>query len=686
MRSASRRLPSYVAAIVLVASFLVATDHSVANADDCVAPATQGQSASQRPVVFVHGWTDNSKVFATTGSMLQQQTNNQIKPYYFDYARYSTTWAGADTVAGCLATYINTVSTSYGHAGGDGKVIVVAHSMGGLATLYASGQSKAGSNVGGEIGGVITFDTPYTGSPFGDTGIAAEAEKIKGHGAITPQAGSDAQVCLGTHANGMPLPTGCGYGLPPFLPVATPITQIAGSITVRRMFAGVHLYDIALGSDGIVPVGSSQGYLNSRVQSQWPLGEQVRSATDACTVDSDTVLTGVAAAGLSGSPLAGFAAGVAQLFADKSAFDGLQSGHLTPGLAVYLGAVTLVAGCSHIHVVDDPTARSLAVQAVQNDLASLGPVTEQELLSAPVPSLRGEPAGHLVNGQLPNAGNGAVGLETTGGAAPAFGDMTGDGVGDAAAVLSATSGAGGGDEYVELYTDGADLTRLAELDPVAAAGHVDGHAFVLAMVVRGGDVLIDWETEQTGLGVYRFWSARLHWNGHSIQIGDLAEHTGITGSQLWSDPQLTITPTSLGRVKIGMSQAQAEAAAGFSFGVGGDGYVYPDVGPTGGAHLYVAAGPGFPVRCVGAEDGVGVQTVTTPEGVKIGDPASKVTAVYGARATYVPAPSDGGMSPHDGYVVREGDGALAFMLDDQTNTVAGIAGGPSGLTPSSCTG
>jgi pimeloyl-ACP methyl ester carboxylesterase len=680
-----RRIPRYLAAIALVASLFVAIDRTVANADDagCDTPATQGQSASQRPVVFVHGWTGNSGVFAATGAFLQQQTNNRIKPYYFDYARYATTWAGSPSVGGCLASYIGAVSKSYRQAGGkDGKVIVVAHSMGGLATLYASAQSGAAA----DIGGVITFDTPYTGSPFGNNGPAALWEKIKGHHDIAPPAGSDAQVCLGPHADGMLLPAGCRYDLPPFLPVAAPLTQIGGSITVRRTFLGIHLYDIPLGSDGVVPVSSSQGYLAAQKRSQWPLGEQVRNATDACTVDSDTVETATVADGWTAVPLSGLAAAAAQVFADKTALDGLQSGHLTSGLALYLGAVTLAAGCSHIYVVNDPTARSQALQALQNDLAFLDPVTEPELRSAPVPSLRGEPAGHLVNGQLTNAGNGTVALKITGGSAPAFGDITGDGVGDAAAVIGATSGAGGEDEYVELYTNSGNLTRLAEFDPVAAAGGLDGHAFVLAMVIRGGDVLIDWETEQTGPGIFRFWSARVHWNGHSVEVHDLAEHTGITGSQLWSDPHLTITPTSLGQVKIGMTQDQAEVAAGFSFGVGGDGYVYPDLGPTGGAHLYVAAGPGFPVRCVGAEGGVGVQTVATPEGVKIGDPAGKVTAVYGGRAAYMPAPSDGGMSPHDGYVVREGNGALVFMLNDQTHTVAGIAGGPSDLTPSSCTG
>jgi pimeloyl-ACP methyl ester carboxylesterase len=692
MRPAPKRLLlRYAGAIVLVASLLVATDRTAAGADttNCAMPSTQAQSASQRPVIFVHGWTGDSSVFKATGLVFQQQTNNQINPYYFDYARRSTTWAGADVVAGCLATYIDTVSKAYRSAGGNGKVLVVAHSMGGLATLYAS----ARPGVGSDLGGVITFDTPYTGSPLGNNVAAAwqnvvtTVQDLKGVGLIAPQAGSDAQICLGPHANGAPLPARCSsQDLPPFLPASAPITEIAGSITVRRTFLGVHLYDIPLASDGVVPVTSSHGYLDARTQSQWPMGEKIRSTTDECTVGSDTVLTAAEAAGWTKSLLAGFTAGAAQLFADNNALDGLLSGHLTPGLAVYLVAMTVFAGCSHIKVYDDPTAQDQAIQAIRSDLASLNPVTEQELLSAPVPALRGEPSGQLVKGQLPNAGNGAVGLDSSGGAAPAFGDITGDGIGDAAAVISATSGAGGSDEYVELYTNGGNLTRLSEFDPVAAANVVDGHAFVLAMVIRNGDVLVDWETAQTGLGVFQFWSARLHWNGHSIEIHDLASHTGITGMQLWSDPLLTITSNSLGRVKVGMTQAQAETAAGFSFGVGGDGYVYPDVGPTRGAHLYVSAGPDARVRCVGAEGGVGVQTVRTPEGVKIGDPASKVTAVYGARATYVPIPPDGGLSPQDGYVVQEHGSALVFMLNDQTQTIAGIADGPSDLTPSSCTG
>ena len=134
-------------------------------------------------------------------------------------------------------------------------------------------------------------------------------------------------------------------------------------------------------------------------------------------------------------------------------------------------------------------------------------ITKRDLLSAPVPSLRGNPAGHLKNGVLPHpSGGGSVGLVQSGPGAPAYGDVTGDKVRDAAAVIVATSGAGGGDEYVEVYTGFAH--RLGQFNP---AGAVTGlHAFVMAMTIRSKRVLIDFGVQMFS-GTITYWSASLTW-------------------------------------------------------------------------------------------------------------------------------------------------------------------------------
>lgn len=164
-----------------------------------------------------------------------------------------------------------------------------------------------------------------------------------------------------------------------------------------------------------------------------------------------------------------------------------------------------------------------------------------------------------------------------------------------------------------------------------------------------------------------------------------ANHT-ITltrNAPLWTARRLTITPTSLGGVRVGMTLAEAQAAAGAAFDAAGDGYSYPSTLPAGYPHLYVGRDP---VDCVGAEGASTAQAVATPEGFRLGDSVRALLAVYGSRARYVPAPTGGGMTDYAEYIVAEAGGNLVFMVDPAGQRVTGIAGGGSGLDPNSCTG
>lgn len=341
-------------------------------------PVPAAQSSTARPVVFVHGWTSSSATFHDTGQFLAEQLGNRIQPYYFDYAEQSTTWAGDDRVAGCLATYLTAVSNAYG---GDSKVIVVAHSMGGLATLYAAGRN----GVSNRIGGVVTFDTPYLGSPFGNRTAAGllqgAAQRWKGR--LVPPPGSDAQVCLGPHSDGAPLPSGCTSSLPSYLPAAVPVAQIAGRVTVRRTFIGIHLYDIDLGGDGIVPLGSSWGYLQMKPKSAWPKGAHNTLLTDSCTMTSDNVQTAIATFRLTKSDAAAVISAIGQFYEDNKALDDLLSGNATYAGAVYMAVAQSAAPCSHVGVVNDPNARNQALSAIKDYLATLQPATSTVTL-APV--------------------------------------------------------------------------------------------------------------------------------------------------------------------------------------------------------------------------------------------------------------------------------------------------------------
>jgi len=160
----------------------------------------------------------------------------------------------------------------------------------------------------------------------------------------------------------------------------------------------------------------------------------------------------------------------------------------------------------------------------------------------------------------------------------------------------------------------------------------------------------------------------------------------------WSARQLTITAHSLGAVQVGMTLAQAQAAAGYTFDGSGDGAFYSTHVPTGYPHIYVNVDPGANfvpgsnVACVGVELGTAdphVQTIVTPEGVRLGDSVQHLLAVYGSQARFVPNPGSG-IAPAAGYVVTQGNEALVFVV--YNNRVVAIMGGSARLTPSDCSG
>ena len=225
--------------------------------------ALVGISGTRRPVVLVHGW-DGS--WTSMQPVAQALAGLPVQPLFFDYQSHNTDWAAQPTVAGCLASYVNAASGAYRHVGGDGKVIVIAHSMGGLATRFASSGQYTPTPIGAELGGVITIDTPSLGSPFGNQTLARAIQALPifgaGHPAslFTAKAGTDASICLAAHEPPQNvLPHGCI--LAPYLPAGIPITQLAGDISVRRSLFGISLYTTDLGTDGPVPVGSSHGYI-----------------------------------------------------------------------------------------------------------------------------------------------------------------------------------------------------------------------------------------------------------------------------------------------------------------------------------------------------------------------------------------------------------------------------------------
>lgn len=129
------------------------------------------------PVVFVHGITSSPAMWRAAVPTWSAPLLNHVSTipgvatYTFDYSARSLEWVTDDTVGPRLGRAITCLARASGR-----KVFVVAHSMGGLATKYAAGQSDgAGAKVGDHLAGVVSLGTPYEGSLL-LTAIAAPAD------------------------------------------------------------------------------------------------------------------------------------------------------------------------------------------------------------------------------------------------------------------------------------------------------------------------------------------------------------------------------------------------------------------------------------------------------------------------------------------------------------------------------
>ena len=109
------------------------------------------------PVVFVHGINSDAGMWNANSAADQVAQMHGVTAWTFDYGRHSLDWIVKILIGPSLADAISCLARTSGHS-----VIIVAHSMGGLAAQYAIGEP--GSPASGHVAEVITLGTPYTGS------------------------------------------------------------------------------------------------------------------------------------------------------------------------------------------------------------------------------------------------------------------------------------------------------------------------------------------------------------------------------------------------------------------------------------------------------------------------------------------------------------------------------------------
>lgn len=115
------------------------------------------------PILFVHGFLGKPSGWT---QMMQAVGQNvpHTRAEAFDYEKYDESWVDDPHIGPALAKTIACTAESSRAEGGTGKVIIVSHSMGGLATRYAAAQSVDGRPVSQDIGLVVNIGTPNLGS------------------------------------------------------------------------------------------------------------------------------------------------------------------------------------------------------------------------------------------------------------------------------------------------------------------------------------------------------------------------------------------------------------------------------------------------------------------------------------------------------------------------------------------
>jgi pimeloyl-ACP methyl ester carboxylesterase len=327
------------------------------------------------PVVLVHGWDDESKRMAPVKEGLKARLGNDVTLLRFDYKEEGYHWAAHPNIASCLADYIHKVSKARVKVGGDPRVLVVTHSMGGLAARFAT-SSEFAANPAEEVAGVVNIGAPSLGSPFGNKLPTRVLEIVHDIDAWPlPDPSTDGAACLALHDNDHPLPNGCKPG--PYYDKSVPVAQIGGNISVRRKLFGFNLYDIDLGSDGIVGVDSSLGYVGSGpIGEKTPSGSKILQRRIDCTLPVSQVLDVAATLKLRTAPslsdLAQFVSSVGTTaYSDMAAMDQIGGSYESLLLMQLLMAANLNASCSHLNIVTNDEALDDAANALRVQVSKL---------------------------------------------------------------------------------------------------------------------------------------------------------------------------------------------------------------------------------------------------------------------------------------------------------------------------
>lgn len=214
------------------------------------------------PVLLVHGFDSNPRMWSEGNPSMVRVLGDLGGAYVarpFSYEDNHFDWVTNDNIGPKLARTIDCLAQTSLGEGGAGKVIVVAHSMGGLAARFAANQTIDGRKVADELGLVVTLGTPNTGTPwataFGDL-PRAYCRLLVDNSLAPEQRMEQVSLCWASSAL-IAMREGSSElaQLPPF-PGNVPVRAIAGKVTVYGQYLFGEVKQ-SFSDDLIVPVSSA---------------------------------------------------------------------------------------------------------------------------------------------------------------------------------------------------------------------------------------------------------------------------------------------------------------------------------------------------------------------------------------------------------------------------------------------
>ncbi|MEU3270337.1 hypothetical protein ABZ639_05795 [Saccharomonospora sp. NPDC006951] len=195
----ARKLGGVLAATLTLAALVLATGTATpAHADtvECATrslkPVVERQPVEDTvPVIFVHGINADATTWdSPEGNTFPRQMAREegVTAWTFDYGFANPEWVTDPRIGPALGTAIDCLAEASGH-----QVVLVDHSMGGLATQVAVNERAAGGGrVWQRVAEVITIATPYRGS------LTLSAAQLGTHLVPSPKARVVMEALLGT--------------------------------------------------------------------------------------------------------------------------------------------------------------------------------------------------------------------------------------------------------------------------------------------------------------------------------------------------------------------------------------------------------------------------------------------------------------------------------------------------------